>query len=355
MFRKFVIRLLLSPFSLIYGIVISIINMFYQIGLLKASRFSIPVIGVGNLSIGGAGKTPHIEYLIEMLKDYLDIATLSRGYKRQTQGFRFVTNEDTALTSGDEPLQYRRKYPDIIVAVGESRAYAIPQILQRYPTIQAILLDDAYQHRGVEPGLNILLTAYDALFTDDYLLPAGRLREWRSGYERANIIIVSKCPRQMSDADKTKIIDKIKPKSYQKVYFSYYEYGYPYSFYQSNQRISLDKDLDVVLLSAIANTDYLYNYLDHEVKTIHEIEYADHHIFDKHDIDKIIKIYNNNDSKRKIIITTEKDAMRLEIHKEIFQKNNIPVFILPAKVAFHFDENDKFQSDIKNFLLDFKT
>jgi len=354
MFRKIVIRLLLSPFSLIYGTVISIINMFYQIGLLKASKFSVPVIGVGNLSIGGAGKTPHIEYLIEMLKDYLDIATLSRGYKRQTQGFRFVTNEDTALTSGDEPLQYRRKYQDIVVAVGENRAYAIPQIIQRYPQIQAVLLDDAFQHRGVEPGLNILLTAYDTLFTDDYLLPAGRLREWRSGYERANIIVVSKCPTHLSEADKERITGKIKPKSYQNIYFSHYEYGYPYSFYQMNNRISLDKELDVILLSAIANTDYLYNYLYKEVKSIHEIEYADHHIFDKHDIEKIMKVYGNNESKRKIIITTEKDAMRLEMHRELFLKSGIPVFILPAKVAFHFEEGEKFNADVKKFLLDFR-
>ncbi|MBP8213361.1 MAG: tetraacyldisaccharide 4'-kinase, partial [Saprospiraceae bacterium] len=170
MFRRIIIRILLAPFSLIYGIIISLVNFSYDTGLLKASKFSVPVIGVGNLSIGGAGKTPHIEYIINMLKDYINVATLSRGYKRQTKGFRLVQTSDTALTVGDEPLQYRRKYPDIVVAVSESRAYAIPQIIQNYPQTQAILLDDSFQHRGVKPGLNILLTAYDTLFTDDYLL-----------------------------------------------------------------------------------------------------------------------------------------------------------------------------------------
>ena len=158
----------------------------------------------------------------------------------------------------------------------------------------------------------------------------------------------------MTEEDRDRIVGKIEPKSYQNVYFSYYEYGYPYSFYQTNNRISLDKELDVVLLSAIANTDYLYDYLDKEVKSINEIEYADHHIFDKQDIEKILKVYNNIDNKRKLIITTEKDAMRLEMHKEIFLKNSIPVFILPAKVAFHFEDGEKFKSDVKKFLLDFR-
>ena len=173
-------------------------------------------------------------------------------------------------------------------------------------------------------------------------------------FEKGTCYTMFNAFHHFSDTEKIKIVNKIKPKSYQQVYFSYYEYGYPYSFYQSNQRISLDKELDVILLSAIANTDYLYNYLDKEVKTIHEIEYADHHVFDKHDIEKIIKVYNNNESKRKLIITTEKDAMRLEMHKEQFQKNNIPIFILSAKVAFHFEEGEKFQAEVKKYLLDFR-
>jgi tetraacyldisaccharide 4'-kinase len=355
MFRKIVLQILLSPFSLVYGIIISSINFFYEIGLLKASRFSIPVIGVGNLSIGGAGKTPHIEYLIELLKDYIDVATLSRGYKRQTTGFRYVQTTDTALTVGDEPLQYRRKYPDIVVAVGESRAYAIPQILQQFPKTQTILLDDAFQHRGVKPGLNILLTAFDHLFTDDYLLPAGRLREWRSGYKRADIIIVTKCPTEVSDLQKTDIIKKIQPMSYQNVFFSYYEYGYPYNFYNPKHRISLDSELDVILLSAIANTDYLMTYLLDQVKSVHEIEYEDHHMFDGHDIERITKVFQNHGQSRKLILTTEKDAMRLELHKETLQKNNIPVFVLPTKVKFHHAEGEVFDADIKKFLLGFES
>ncbi|MBK9733555.1 MAG: tetraacyldisaccharide 4'-kinase [Saprospiraceae bacterium] len=354
MFRKIVIRILFSPLSLVYGIIISLVNFFYDIGLLKASSFNIPVIGVGNLSIGGAGKTPHIEYLIALLKDYVNVATLSRGYKRQTQGFRIVQTNDTALNVGDEPLQYRRKYSDIVVAVGESRAYAIPKIIQQFPQTQTILLDDAFQHRSVKPGLNILLTAYGAMFTSDYLLPSGRLREWRSGYRRANIIIVTKCPVDITETEKNKIIAQVNPMNYQMIFFSSYEYDYPYDFYHSSARISLDEDLNVVLLSAIANTDYLLEYLYPLVKEIHEIEFEDHHNFDRYDIERIIKVFQNITNKRKIILTTEKDAMRLEIHSEILQKNNIPLYILPAKVKFHFNEGAVFDGTIRKFLLNFE-
>ncbi len=354
MFRRFIIRVLLSPFALVYGLIITFVNISYDIGLLKASKFNLPVIGVGNLSIGGAGKTPHIEYLIEMLKDYINVATLSRGYKRQTQGFRFVQNSDTAATVGDEPMQYRKKYPDIVVAVSENRAYAIPQIVKQYPQTQTILLDDSFQHRGVKPGLNILLTSFDSLFTNDYLLPAGRLREWRAGYKRADIIIVTKCPEVVDEATRNKIVNDLKPLSHQKVYFSFYEYDYPYNFYDPSKKIRLDADLNVVLLSAIANTNYLFSYLDKTVNEIQEIEYADHHQFDSRDIEKIVKVYNNASGDRKIVLTTEKDAMRLELHKDLLLASKIPVYILPAKVKFHHGDGEKFQSHVKQFLLDFE-
>jgi tetraacyldisaccharide 4'-kinase len=354
MFRNVIIRILFSPFALVYGIIVAIVNWFYDIDFLKASKFNLPVIGVGNLSMGGAGKTPHIEYLIDMLKDYVNVATLSRGYKRQTTGFRFVQETDTALTVGDEPLQYRRKYDDILVAVGESRAYAIPEMVKHYPAIQVILLDDSFQHRAVKPGLNIMLTAYDALFTDDYLLPAGRLREWRSGYKRADIIIVSKCPPVLTPEDRLNISNKIRLLPHQKLFFSYFEYGYPYYMYNPTQRISLDKELNVILLSAIANTEYLVQYLEKEVNDIFEMEFTDHHIFDKIDIEQMLKVYQNTSGERKIILTTEKDAMRLELHKESLKANNVPVFILPVKVRFHDSDGSDFDNMVKSFLLDFK-
>jgi tetraacyldisaccharide 4'-kinase len=354
MFRNRVIQLLLAPFSLIYGIIVYFIHYFYETGLLKGSSFSIPVIGVGNLSIGGAGKTPHVEYLIELFKDYINVATLSRGYRRTTKGYRLVQSTDTALTVGDEPLQYKRKYQDITVAVSESRAYAIPQILMTHPDTHVILLDDAFQHRTVKPALNLMLTPYDQLFTRDYLLPSGRLREWRSGYRRADIIIVTKCPAVMTTEDRDKIITEIKPFPHQKIFFSYYKYGYPYSFFNTSEKISLDKDLDIVLLSAIANTNYVLDYLDTQVNNIFEIEYEDHHHFDTYDIERIVTVYKEMQHNRRIILTTEKDAMRLDPFMKSLYDKKIPVYILPVKVAFHFDDQINFDHLMKQFMLNFK-
>ena len=192
-------RVLLAPLTVLYGLGVSLRSLFYTSGVLKHTTFSLPIISVGNLSVGGAGKTPHVEYLVQLLKDYVHVATLSRGYKRKTKGFLLVHPHQSATQVGDEPLQYKRKYPDVTVAVGENRSLAIPEMLQHAPQTQVILLDDAFQHIAIRPSLNILLTEHGQLFTDDFLLPSGRLREWRSAYERADTIIVSKCPPDLPE------------------------------------------------------------------------------------------------------------------------------------------------------------
>jgi tetraacyldisaccharide 4'-kinase len=353
MVQRILLRILLSPLAMLYGLGVSIVNLLYDTGFLKSSRFNIPTISVGNLSIGGAGKTPHIEYLIDLLSEYIFIATLSRGYKRQTRGFRHVTYQDTALTAGDEPMQYRLKYREIAVAVAESRAYAIPQIIKDVPRTQLVLLDDAFQHRAVQPGLNILLTAYGALFTDDYLLPAGRLREWRSSYKRADILLVTKCPEDLSMEEKKEIFQKIRPLQHQKIYFSRYIYHMPYSLFDNQEKYAFTGDEEVILLSAIANTAYLMQYIETNAAAVTQIEFADHHIFDKGDIEKIIRIYQTTPSARKLVITTEKDAMRLALHREILLDAGLPVYVLPAKVVFLFGEGEIFNNQIKNYLLDF--
>jgi tetraacyldisaccharide 4'-kinase len=355
MVRNKLIRILLAPLSLIYGIIVYGFHFFYEIGLLKASSFNIPVIGVGNLSIGGAGKTPHIEYLISLLKDYIDIATLSRGYKRRTTGFRLVDVQDTALTVGDEPINYKRKYPDITVAVGENRAYAIPQILQKIPGIQTVLLDDAFQHRGVRPGLNILLTPYDNLYTRDYIMPSGRLRESRSGARRADLIIVTKCPDNLTTEKRAAITRELSPMSHQKVYFSKYEYGAPYSFFNTATRQPLHKNTHVILLSAIASTDYLLKYLEPKVSSIYEIEYEDHHVFDNYDVERIVQVYKRfaEEKNEIVVLTTEKDAMRLDLHMQALYQANLPLYVLPLRVDF-MDQKQEFDRYIQDYLLDFR-
>lgn len=354
MLQKLIARILLSPFSLLYGIGVWLRNVSYDTGLLKATKFSIPVINVGNLSVGGQGKSPHVEYLIELLKPYIDVATLSRGYMRKTKGFRIAKYQDTADTVGDEPIQYKRKYKDLVVAVSESRNTGIPMILQHHPNVQTILLDDAYQHRAVTPGLNILLTQYDLPFTRDHLLPVGRLRESKKAYKRADIIIVTKCPEDISETDKENLKKEIEPLNHQKLYFSKYEYQLLYHFIHINNRLELDGSQQVLLISAIANTDYLLDYLDPRVASIQHLEYEDHHPFTEEDLRYQKKVYDNMEGENKIILTTEKDAMRLEPYRQQFYEWGVNIYVLPIKVKFIFDEQEDFNESIKDFLLKFK-
>ncbi len=354
MIQQTLVKILLAPLSLLYGIGISLRNFFYSKNLLKGVSFDVPVISVGNLSVGGAGKTPHIEYLITLFQEYIEVATLSRGYKRKTKGFLFVDGTQNAEIVGDEPLQFKRKFPEITVAVAENRTFAVPKIMMEKPETQVVLLDDAFQHRAIKPGLNILLTEYSHPFTDDYLLPSGRLREWRSAYIRADVIVVSKCPPQLDDSEKAAMIEKIQPLTRQQIYFSYYEYFAPYYLLNPRYRAPLQEDWDVLLICAIARADYLVDYLEEKVNSVTILEYEDHRYFSKYDVSNLKSTYERMDSKKKLIITTEKDAMRLELHRDYLIENKLPIFAIPVKVAFHFDEGQKFDEEVKQFMLDFK-
>ncbi len=350
------VKILLSPLSLLYGLGVSLRNLLYRTGLLRSVSFNIPVISIGNLSVGGAGKTPHIEYLIRLLKDYVNVATLSRGYGRKTQGFQVVESYMDATQSGDEPLQFKRKFPEILVGVAESRALAIPRLLMEDQETQVVLLDDAFQHRAVKPGLNILLTEYSNLFTRDFLLPAGRLREWRSAYERADVIVVTKCPPEMEPGKREALISELNLLPHQKIYFSYYEYGTPYYLFNPRFVAPLQEDRDVLLVSAIARADYLKSYVSEKAGAVYTMEYADHHFFDESDLYDIEKSFKNviKPDRQTMMLTTEKDAMRLELHKKFIVENKLPVFVLPVEVQFHFGEKPQFDQTIQDFLLNFK-
>lgn len=346
-------KILLAPFSLLYGIGVSLRNLLYTTGLLKSNSFSIPVINVGNLSVGGSGKTPHVEYLLSFLKPYIHLATLSRGYKRKTKGFLFVSTNANAEQVGDEPLMFKRKNPDITVAVSESRTIGIPMILQYRPETQVVIMDDAFQHLSVKPGLNILVTEFSKPFFKDFLLPMGRLREWRSAAERADIIIVSKCPDQLDQSQQEQFIEALSPVNYQKVFFSKYEYANPYYIYNPSQRIQLDESISIVLLCAIANTDYLLEYLEPRVDQYKLLQFEDHHDFSERDIAQVKKYYDTFESSKKIIVTTEKDAMRLDMHRKYILENKLPIFVLPVQVRLLGEEED-FQNLIRQYLLNFK-
>jgi tetraacyldisaccharide 4'-kinase len=349
--RDVLLKILLFPFSLLYGFGAGIHDLLYRVGLLRGVRFDVPVISVGNLSVGGSGKTPHTEYLVRLLQDYINLGILSRGYKRKTSGFRFVQPADTAETVGDEPLQYKRKFPDVVVAVGESRALAIPQLLMSDMELHAVLLDDAYQHRAVLPGLNILLTEYSRPFTRDFLLPMGRLREWRSAYERADIIVLTKCPVRLGEAERAAWRKEIAPLPHQKLFFSYYKYGQAYFLFNPQLRLPLQREWNVLLLCAIANVDYLMEYAERQVQRVQLLEYPDHHNFTKYEISRLVSRYQQWDVTDKVIVTTEKDAVRLELHAAYLREKNIPILVLPVEVAFH---EAGFDEAVKQFLLDFR-
>ncbi len=352
--NNLVFKVLLSPFSLLFASIISLRNIIYETGLLKSTSFNLPVINVGNLTVGGTGKTPHIEYLIRLLSPYIKVSTLSRGYKRKSKGFRLVGPLDNAIDSGDEPLQYKKKFPSIPVAVSESRNIGIPMLIRHHPEVQAVLLDDAFQHRSVVPGLNILLTEYGNLFVDDMLLPAGRLREPKSSYVRADIIIVTKTPFALEDEERERITKKIKPYPFQKLLFSKYEYGQAYFILDQNIKVELNQSLKIQLISAIASVDYLLGYLNEKCIVENVIKFEDHHYFSEYEMEHFNKIASENDFENTIFLTTEKDATRLLLYKDYINEHQIPIFVLPVNVSFHDEDNIIFDQCIKQFLLNFK-
>ena len=353
MIQRFLFRLLMSPFALLYGAGVSLRNIFYRFGILKEVSFNLPVIAVGNLSVGGTGKTPHVEFLVLWLREYIDVTILSRGYRRKTKGFLEVMAGSTAEQVGDEPLQFKRKFSDVGVFVSESRVLGIPKILSLRPDTQVIILDDAFQHRSVKPGINILITDYRHLFTDDFLLPMGRLREWRSAYRRANIILISKCPQNITDKQIMQVRESINPTSRQELYFTTYHHGMLFHFLNHGLQINFQSEMVVLILSAIANTEFLIEYIQSKVEAVKTIEYEDHHLFTSYEMAQLKIQFDAIESDNKIIVTTEKDAVRLEKHRRYIEEENMPLFVLPAHVSFIKEEN-LFKESISSYLLEFR-
>lgn len=348
-------KILIQPFlfllSLPYGLVNVLRNYLYDKGYIKSTKFAHPVISVGNLSVGGTGKTPHIEYLIALLQPMYSVATLSRGYGRKTSGLRFADSESTSLTIGDEPMMYHRKYPMVTVSVSENRLIAIPEILANSPANQVILLDDAYQHRSVRAGLSILLTAYDKPFYEDYVMPAGMLREPKSEYKRADIIIVTKCKNEMTEAERKAMLQKIQAYSYQHVYFSSFTYGTIYGmFVKEFMPMDALKNFSVILFTAIANDEAMITYLKGKVKEVYPLKFGDHHYFDRFDIESLNNTFNNIQEEQKMILTTEKDATRIVLLREIILEKKLPIYILPVKVSFSEKDKKSFESDIQDYM-----
>ncbi|HXH18075.1 MAG TPA: tetraacyldisaccharide 4'-kinase [Chitinophagales bacterium] len=344
------LRVLLFPFSLLYAAGIAIRNWLYAAGYLKSVEFDFPVICVGNLSLGGTGKTPHVEYLIRLLSEKFGIAVLSRGYQRKTSGYLPAHANSTADDVGDEPAMLARKYPHVAVAVCEDRALGVPQLLSSFAQADVVILDDGFQHRAVRAGLNIMLTDYDNLFTRDFLLPAGTLREFRSAYKRAEFIVVTKCPRNLSRQEKEKIRGEIAPAKNQLVFFSFLQYGQPYLFTDAGITLSLDKNYDVFLISGIASPENLKQHLRPLVKNLYPFDFSDHHFFSRSDMEKITEAFGNIESESKLLLTTEKDAVRLLSWRQWVIEKNLPIFVQPVSVEFFEDDKKVFDEEVTGWL-----
>lgn len=305
---------------------------------------------MGNLATGGTGKTPMTEYLVRLLKNDFKTATLSRGYKRKTEGFAIAEKDTTALEIGDEPMQFHQKFPDVAVAVGEERIVAIPQLLHQRPETEVIILDDAFQHRQVKAGLNIILTEYDNLYTRDFILPGGDLRDVRSSSKRADIIIVTKCKADLSAEEKNHIIAEINPQPHQNIYFTTIVYSKPYHLF-SKQEIDVTHDYGILLVCGIANPRPLKEYLTKHADSYDMLRFADHHIFDTDDLKEIKLQYEKISSDKKIVLTTEKDAVRLEkFEKELM---DFPIYVVPIEHLFLFNEEDTFKRIVTDFIKSF--
>ena len=344
-------RILLFPLALLYGAIVIIRNWLYDRGWMRSISFGLPLICVGNLSVGGTGKSPMVEYLIGRLKGRYRVATLSRGYKRKTRGYALAKEGTTALEIGDEPMLFHRKFPDVPVAVGEERLVAIPQLLHDRPDTQAVILDDAFQHRPIKAGLNILLTDYGNLYTRDFFLPTGDLRDSRRSAGRAQVIVVTKCPASLDASEKEALRRELAPKPGQHLFFTTIAYGAAYHIV-TRQFTTIDEGTEVLLVTGIANPRPLKTYLEERIHTYSMMHYGDHHIFSIDDWRDIQKRFTALEGPKKIILTTEKDAMRLlKFESELA---GLPFYVLPIEHQFLFGEGTQFDSIVYTFIQEFK-
>lgn len=333
------VRKILFPFAILYGLVTSIRNFLFDIGILKSYSFDIPIIAVGNLSVGGTGKTPQIEYLIRLLSGKYKIATLSRGYKRQSEGFVLADSTSNALVLGDEPFQFYQKFPGIQVAVDANRKNGIEQLLSQKEKPEIILLDDAFQHRKVKAGFYILLTSYGDLYSDDFILPTGNLRESSSGAKRANVVVVTKCPKTLSLEEQKSIRSKLKLAKNQELYFSFIDYDDSIFSKDRTMKVEEIRNIDKLLLAGIAKPEPFFEFLKSEVNNHEILTYPDHYHFTEKDVLEI-----KEKAKNKIIITTEKDYVRLK--DSVLEAQ---LYYLPIRSSF-VSSGNSFDTRVLNFV-----
>ena len=344
------LRILLAPIALVYGIVVKTRNYLFDNHLFKSVEFSKPIICIVNITVGGTGKTPHVEYLLKLLSSTHNVATLSRGYKRRTKGFGYVSTSSTASEVGDEPLQMKLKFPLVKVAVDADRVNGISRLIRENTNLDAIILDDAYQHRWVKPGLLILLVDYNQLITRDYFLPTGRLRDSVKEKRRADIIIITKCPSNISNEQKQSIKNELKVASNQSIYYTTMVYGNPIPvFKEYGKTLGLSKGQEIFAFAGIANPTFFFSYVDSKAILIEKHTFPDHFTFTKNKIYPIFDSYLKSNALDKAIVTTEKDAARLREIPSLEEEFKKALFFIPIEVKFLDNQENNFNNQILTY------
>ena len=341
----------LLPLSWIYGGIVKLRNFLFDVGILHTRSFMMPVISVGNITVGGTGKTPHVEYLIRLLKGHANVAMLSRGYKRKSSGFVLANEHSTAHDIGDEPYQMKQKFPNVTVAVDKSRVHGIETLKENNSDIDVILLDDAFQHRYVKPGINILLVDYHRLIIYDKLLPAGRLREPLNGKNRADIVIVTKCPKTLNPINFRVITKAMGLYPYQDLFFTTMSYDSLQHLYQHTTRELSDitPDEHLLLIAGIASPQQLINDISAVTPNLTALTFSDHHDFTRKDVQRINDTFAAMPSP-KSIVTTEKDAARIVCTEGLSEEVRQHLYTLPVKIEFMLEQEDNFNEKIIGYV-----
>lgn len=345
----------LLPLSWLYRLGVGLRNMAFEMNLLKSRAFDIPVIAVGNITVGGTGKTPHVEYLVRLLKDRCRVAVLSRGYKRKSQGFVLAEPDTPAKRIGDEPFQMKRKFPEVTVAVDTDRCRGIDRLTAE-GNVDVVLLDDAFQHRYVQPGMNILLVDYHRMVFDDCLLPAGRLREPVSAKDRADVVIVTKCPKDMKSIAYRVVSKTMQLYAYQTLFFTTLEYGALQPLFGESAGTSGERTLEqlrpdehILLLTGIASPQQMRRDLQAYASHVTPLTYGDHHHFSRWDIKHINHTFAQLPEPR-LLVTTEKDAARLCSVDGLSDEVKKNMYVLPVHIRFLLDEEEKFNQYITRYV-----
>jgi tetraacyldisaccharide 4'-kinase len=353
--RHPIVTALLLPFSMLYGIVISIRNFLFDVGVFTSRQFDIPVISVGNITVGGTGKTPHVEYIVTLLKDNFEVAVLSRGYKRKTRGFILASAESGVDDVGDEPLQIKKRFPDVEVAVDANRVRGIQTLSRLNEKLKAIILDDAFQHRWVRPGITVLLVDYNQPMNKDYLLPAGRLREFISAARRAAIVVVTKCPPNFKPIERRILMNDLDLLPWQTLYFSTFKYGKPLPVFEGalafpeREEIKAGKTA-ILMVTGIASPQTFHRHIRDMSPNTEQISFPDHRQFTPKDIRKIATALESMKGDRRIIVTTEKDAIRLQRAGNIDPAIKKSIYYIPISVKFLEDDEAGFKNQIFRYV-----